>query len=149
MTAPNGGEVRSSGSRVIAVVALLAVGLAGVAGGVVLDRAVLTRDVRQSGPPSGMRGGRGGRDRVPSAEMRKQFSDRMAKELGLSPEQQVRMDTIMTRQMEGIQRASASIQPTVDSLVRDAQRAMDSVLTPAQREKVKTMRRGPRPTRGR
>ena len=73
----------------------------------------------------------------------------MAKELGLSPEQQVRMDTIMTRQMEGIQRASASIQPTVDSLVRDAQRAMDSVLTPAQREKVKTMRRGPRPPRGR
>jgi Spy/CpxP family protein refolding chaperone len=130
------------GSRILAMAVLLAVAIAGATGGVLLDRMVFMprgpRMGRSSFSASAMRG------RMPSPESRRRFSDRMAKELGLTPTQQARVDTIMTRQFEGMQRASASVRPTIDSLVQAAQRSMDSVLTPEQRTKVQSMRRAPR-----
>lgn len=123
----------------MATLVLIAVLIAGGAAGVVVDRMFLLRRGPRFGgrPPSGEMRGRGG---PPSPEMRRRFSERIAKELGLTPEQQVKVDTIMTRQFEGMRRASATVQPTIDSLVRAAQASMDSVLTPEQREKVKQMR---------
>lgn len=140
---PNG---RPTQSRLMATLVLVAVLMAGAAAGVVVDRMFLLRRGPRSGgrPPMGEMRGRGG---PPSPEARKRFSDRLAKELGLTPEQQVKVDTIMTRQFEGMRRASATVQPTIDSLVRAAQASMDSVLTPEQRDKVKAMRSRPR-TRG-
>lgn len=132
----------------MAVLVLLAVAVAGGAGGVLIDRTLLAPkpQARGDGPPRGdMRGGRGG---GPSPEARRRFSDRMAKELGLTPEQQVQVDSIMTRQFRGMEAASATIRPRIDSLVKAAQASMDSVLSPEQREKVKAMRRDRRGGRG-
>jgi Spy/CpxP family protein refolding chaperone len=136
--------VRPTRSRLMAVGVLLAVAVAGAAGGVLLDRTLLAPPPRPGRPSMGDMGRRSG---SPSSEMRKRFSDRIAKELGLTPEQQVKVDSIMTRQFEGMRKASATVQPTIDSLVRAAQASMDSVLTPEQRTKVQEMRRRPR-TRG-
>ena len=136
MTSDVSGNGRASQSRLVAAAVLLAVAVAGVAAGVVFDRAVLLPrgGPRRGGPSSFMR------DRGPSPEMRHRFSERMAKELDLTPAQQVKIDTIMTRQFEGMSRASAVVRPTIDSLTRAAQASMDSVLTPEQRVKVAEMR---------
>jgi hypothetical protein len=134
MTASDVGSPRASQARLLAAAVLLAVAVAGAAAGVVIDRAVLMPRGPRRGGSSFMR------DRAPSPDMRRRFSERMAKDLDLTPAQQVRIDTIMTRQFEGVARASALVRPTIDSLTRTAQAAMDSVLTPAQREKVATMR---------
>lgn len=136
MTSDVSGNGRASQSRLVAAAVLLAVALAGAATGVVFDRAVLLpRDGYHRGGPSTFM-----RDRGPSPQMRHRFSERMAKELDLTPAQQVKIDTIMTRQFEGISRASAVVRPTIDSLTRAAQASMDSVLTAEQRVKVAEMR---------
>ena len=51
----------------------------------------------------------------------------MAKELGLTPEQQVKVDSIMSKQRRGIRKVTDAAQPAIDSLTREAQQAMDSV----------------------
>ena len=138
MTA-DGSVGRQGQSRLMASAVLVAVLIAGGAAGVLIDRMFLLRPGGRYGnrPPMGDMGRRGG---PPSGEGRRRFSDRIAKELGLTPEQQVKVDTIMTRQFEGMRKASASVQPRIDSLVLAAQASMDSVLTPEQREKVKLLR---------
>jgi Spy/CpxP family protein refolding chaperone len=136
---------RAPQTQLLAAAVLLAVAVAGGAAGVVLDRTLLMPRGRPGRPPMGEMSRRGG---PPSAESRKRFSDRIAQELGLTPDQQVRVDSIMTRQFEGMRHASESVRPTIDSLVRSAQASMDSVLTPAQREKVKAMRQRGRPFGG-
>ena len=84
--------------------------------------------------------------------MRRRFSDQMTKDLDLTPSQQVRVDSVLTRQMEAIRRATDAVRPTTDSITREAQKAMDAILTPSQRAKVKVFRertgspRGGRPT---
>lgn len=131
---------RTSSSKLVAFVVLLAVAVAGGAAGVLIDRTVLLDHGRRGdGPPRGENSR--GRGRSPSPEMRRRFSDRMAEELKLTKEQQVKVDSIMTRQFRGMEAASASIRPTIDSLVRAAQASMDSVLNAEQRERVKTLRR--------
>ena len=64
----------------------------------------------------------------------------MAQELGLTPEQQVRVDSIMAKQSRGIRRVTDAAQPAIDSLTHQAQQAMDSILSPAQQIKVKELR---------
>ena len=148
MTTDDNVGMRPTQSRLTAVGVLLAVAVAGGAGGVLLDRTLLApKDHTFTRPPMGGGDNAGRRGGPPSADGRRRFSDRLAKELGLTPEQQVKVDTIMTRQFQGMRKASATIQPTIDSLVRAAQASMDSVLTPEQRIKVQEMRKRPR-TRG-
>lgn len=143
MTRDDTANSRASQSRWVAAAVMLAVALAGGAAGVVFDRAVLVprnAPARRGGPPSGfVRGDRG----APSADARKRFSDRMALELSLTPEQQVKVDTIMTRQFAGMEQAREKVRPVIDSLTRAAQASMDSVLTPEQRTKVAEMRSRP------
>lgn len=131
---------RSTQARATAVAVLLAVGIAGVAGGVVLDRTVLMPKT----PVAAVRGGPNTpSDRIgrsPNPDMRRRFSERMAKDLGLTPEQSVKVDAIMKHQFDEMRKASELVRPRIDSLSRAAQLAMDSVLTPEQREKVKELR---------
>ena len=140
MTSDDTVGTRASQSRWVAAAVLLAVAIAGGAAGAVFDRAVLVprnTPPRRSGPPSGfMRGDRGG----VSPDSRRRFSDRMARDLNLTPDQQAKVDTIMRRQFEGMSRASEKVRPVIDSLTRAAQASMDSILTPEQRTKVTEMR---------
>lgn len=127
---------RPRGPLLAALVLLLALLVGGVAG-VALDRHVLLPRMLRPGlhhfpgraPP---------RDR--------EFRNRFAKEVGLSPEQQTRIDSIMDRQGRELRAVRGKVQPQLDSIISRTRRALDSVLTPDQRKKAEVIRRRhPRP----
>ncbi len=138
----------SAPARLTAVLVLVAVAVASAIGGVAWDRYVLMANASSRGRGPGFgQGGQGpgqGRQgpsgRPGSSNGRRRFSERMAQELGLTPAQQVRVDSIMSKQMRGIRRVTDAAQPSIDSLTREAQQAMDSILSPAQQVKVKELR---------
>ncbi|MBM3908318.1 MAG: hypothetical protein FJ363_09635 [Gemmatimonadetes bacterium] len=118
--------------RFAAVAVLLIVALAGIIGGVALERAVLRPQrwaaARASMPPRGERRP----PRRPSAML--------PAELKLSEVQAARIDTIVERQMQGFREVRRSTQPAIDSLMAQTRRAMDSVLSPAQRALMDSVR---------
>lgn len=140
----------------MAIALLVVVALAGMGLGFAADRLALRRngfDMRHPGsrlgtgfgPLEGRRGrdghrgpgGIGGEMGGHGADgMREQF----ARELDLTPDQQRRVDSIMSRQMADFRRIRAEMQPRFDSLLAQAQTGLDSVLTPAQREKLRALR---------
>jgi Spy/CpxP family protein refolding chaperone len=138
MTAPTSSG-RARGFWLAALVLLLAVFAGGVAG-VLLDRLVLLPDMERG---FGFRHGPGGHP-----PRNREFRNRFARELGLSAEQQERIDSIMDRQGRELRAVRGRVQPDVDSIVRRTRRALDSILTPEQREKAADLRwRHPRPPR--
>jgi Spy/CpxP family protein refolding chaperone len=122
----------------MALLVLVAVAIGGLAGGVLLDRAVLLhKPVYRSGPPGGGRGReRGGGP----GDMRRRMSERMARELSLTPTQQVQADSILAHQFKAMDMVSAETRPRIDSIMKQAQRSLDSVLTPEQRVKLDSLR---------
>ena len=118
-------------TRLLAVGVLVIVALAGVIGGVALDRVVLrprSGDWRGGQPRSGERR----QPRRPSAMLRA--------ELKLTEEQAVRIDTLIENQMRGFRDIRRSTQPAVDSLMAQTKRAIDSILTPTQRAMLDSAR---------
>ena len=144
----------ASRARMAAALAFVAIAGAGLLSGVTLDRYVLTRGAHgwRGGPGGGRMGGMppfgdasgsraAGGDHSEAADARhKEMRDRLAKELGLSPEQRVAVDTVMAQQAVKFRVARDRIRPAMDSLVAETQAHMDSILTPDQREKMKGMR---------
>lgn len=132
-------RARSGATRAMAVALLIVVLLAGMGLGFAADRLALrnTRSVgRRPLPPSGFGlRGPGGRD-----SHRDGMRESLARELDLTPEQQRRVDSIIARQMDDFRRLREAMRPRFDSLLLDAQAHLDSVLTPAQREKLKALR---------
>ena len=122
----------SRGTRLLAVGVLLVVALAGVVGGIALERTVF------HGRPDYGRGapGRGGERRPGS----RRPSDMLGADLKLSPDQAVRIDTLIERQMRGFREIRHSTQPAIDSLMAQTRRAMDSIFTPAQRATLDSAR---------
>jgi hypothetical protein len=123
----------------MAVLVLLLVAFAGGLAGVALDRLVLLPRMFH-GPGFGHDHGpgRGPRDR--------EFRARFARELGLSPEQQIRVDSIMERRGRELRTVRGQVQPTLDSIIARTRRQLDSVFTPEQRKKAEEIRRKhPRP----
>lgn len=121
-------------SRAVAVVVLLMVAAGGILAGIAMDRLVLLPRLQPPSPPffPGPEG--------PSVEARRRVSDRVARELDLTPEQQTRVDVIMDRQFAGMAKASSAVRPVIDSTMRATQAALDSVFTPEQQAKVRAMR---------
>lgn len=157
MAESSGGGAARRGGRLAAAAVLLTIAVAGVAGGVVLDRYVIipNRFEAQRGIMGGPRRrgdssrpgdrGRGGRQA---------FHDQLSRLLELTPEQRQQLDTVMSRQARELREAHAIVQPRVDSIVRGTRRQLDSILTPAQREKLRALRDsggwfGPQPGRRR
>lgn len=133
-------RARRGATRAMAVALLVVVGLAGMGLGFAADRLALHNErttVHRPPPPSYGSGFRspGGRD-----VRREGMRERLARELDLTPDQQRRVDSIMSRQMADFRRLREAMQPRFDSLLVSAQVRLDSVLTPAQREKLKTLR---------
>ena len=141
-------RARPGATRAMAVALLVVVGLAGIGLGFAADRLALHNgrnlvhrpapsfgSFRGPGPGGGGGGGGGGRD-----GHRDGMRERLARELDLTPEQQRRVDSIMAQQMEDFRRLREAMRPRFDSLLLDAQARLDSVLTPAQREKLKALR---------
>lgn len=142
-------RARNGATRAMAVALLVVVGLAGVGLGFAADRLALHNRRgemrgfgRGGGPGFGPPDGRRGRDGVgPGSGRRGEgMRERFARELDLTPEQSRRVDSIMAQQMVDFRRIREAMQPRVDSLLARAQARLDSVLTAAQREKLKTLR---------
>ena len=130
---------RPAPGPLMAVLVLLLVAIVGGVAGVAVDRLVLLPHMFR-GPGFGHWHGPGGppRDR--------EFRARFARELGLSPEQQTRIDSIMDRQGRELRAVRAQVQPTLDSIIAGTRRQIDSILTPDQRKKAEEIRRKhPRP----
>jgi Spy/CpxP family protein refolding chaperone len=123
----------------MAVLVLLLVAIVGGLAGVALDRFVLL--------PHMFHGSGFGREHGPGGPPRdREFRARFARDLGLSPEQQIRIDSIMDRQGRELRAVRGQVQPTLDSIIARTRRQVDSVLTPEQRKKAEEIRRKhPRP----
>lgn len=146
MTGPEGPHTTRRGGRLAAAAVLLTIAVAGIAAGVVLDRYVILP--RRFDSDHGVVDGGGARRRgggMRNGERerrggRQEFHDRLARLLDLTPEQRVQLDTVMARQARDLREAHAAAQPRVDSIVRRTRRQLDSLFTPAQREKLRALR---------
>jgi Spy/CpxP family protein refolding chaperone len=139
---PSSGSPRRG--RAVAVLVLLLVALAGGLAGVALDRLVLLP--RHPGglvprPPFG--GGQLAQERE------REFRDHMARTLGLSDSQRVRIDSLLEHQLQELRAIRQEVRPRLDSIIARTRRQIDSILTPEQREKARAMlpRGGPRGAR--
>ena len=148
-------RARPGATRAMAVALLVVVGLAGIGLGFAADRLALHNArtmVHRPPPPSfgsfrgpggagvGNGGGGGGGGGGGREGHRDGMRERLVRELDLTPEQQRRVDSIMARQTEDFRRLREAMRPRFDSLLLDAQARLDSVLTPAQREKLQALR---------
>jgi hypothetical protein len=132
MTSPEAPLKQPRAPLKAALVLLLAI-LAGGIAGVALDRLVLLpRMFHRPGFEHGMR-------RPPPRD--RDFRNRFAREVGLTPEQQRRVDSIMDRQGWELRVVRGRVQPELDSIIQRTRRELDSVLTPDQRQKASEIRR--------
>jgi Spy/CpxP family protein refolding chaperone len=131
MTDPRPAPVPHGGPLLAVLVLVIAV-LAGGIAGVAVDRLLLL-------PTMGPDHGRGGPHGRPPRD--RDFRDRFAREVGLTPEQQIRIDSIMDRQGRELRAVRGQVQPQLDSIVGRTRRAFDSVLTPEQRKKAEAVRK--------
>ena len=114
-------RARPGASRAMAIALLAIVALAGMGLGFAADRLAMHgrhQEMRRGGPGGpgfGPMEGRRGRDgRRGGDGMRERF----AHELDLTPEQQQRVDSIMSQQMADFRRIRSEMQPRFDSLAR-------------------------------
>ena len=120
-----------SRSRGVAALVLVLVALAGVLAGIALDRTVLmprsasARQAAAAGMP---------RHEMPRRQG--EFRERFAKALDLTDAQRAAVDSLMDHQLRELRRIRGSSQPQVESVVRQTRRAIDSLLTPEQRERA-------------
>ena len=124
---------RTPGGPLLAVLVLVIAVLAGGIAGVAADRLLLL--------PRMDRGAWHGPGRGHGAPRDREFRDRFARELGLTPEQQIRVDSIMDRQGRELRAVRGQVQPQLDSIISRTRQALDSVLTPGQRKKAEAIRK--------
>ena len=121
---------RTRSREVVAAVVLLLVTGAGVAIGVAVDRLFLNRHY-----------GAAGIMEAPSSGAGQAISRQLARELDLTSEQQVKVDSIIALQMSAYDSLRREYQPRVRSLMLATRAAIDSILTPPQRERLRAMSR--------
>jgi hypothetical protein len=66
--------------------------------------------------------------------------DRLARELALGDSQRVRLDSVLSRQTVRFRAAREQIQPQMDSIFAQTRAQIDSLLTPAQRDRLRDIR---------
>jgi hypothetical protein len=132
------GQTRRSGGPLLAGLMLLLAAIVGGVAGIVLDRHVLLPRMFHGDHFPGRRPPRD-----------HEFRNRFAREVGLSPDQQVRIDSIMDREARELRLLRGRIQPQLDSIIGRTRHQLDSVLTPEQRQRAEEIRRRhPRPPAG-
>ena len=128
-------------SRMRAALLLALVALVGMLAGVLLDRAVLRARWggwgRWHGPHAGYYepGGWRGTGR--------RSTEWMARELSLTPEQRAAIDSIRARQRSRARQLMGNVQPQFRAITSETRAQIESVLTPAQRERFQALRRSP------
>jgi hypothetical protein len=121
------------------LVMLLVTGV-GVLGGVALDRFVLL--------PRGTMGWHHGgpnllREASPEQEeaMRRRFGARLGRVLELTPVQSVRVDSLLDRKVVELRNLRRDVGPRLQQLMSSFRDSLDALLTPAQRERFREMRK--------
>ena len=110
--------------------------LVGVAGGVALDRWLLRPRPGARGPAAWMRDGR-----FDPARVRDRAAGRLARELHLTAEQRVKLDSLMRLQQRQAAELMQSIRPRLDSVTARTQAELRAVLTESQRRTFDSLRR--------
>lgn len=139
----------SLGPRAQAALVLALVALVGALVGILGDRIVAqqradsapdstTRDVMQ-------RRGDGPR-RGPGMS---RFADQLETRLDLSPDQRAAIENIIAEEQQRVRALTAEFQPRFRLIAQQTRERVDSVLTPAQREELRAMRRQRMPDVGR
>lgn len=148
MTVPPGADPLSGRSptsaRVLAAIVVGVTLIAGILVGIGLDRAFFIHHgrpnpgVRRFDPPFGMMG------RAPNPAGRRAMRERFAHDLGLTADQQARIDTIMQHRMAAFDSIQQESRPRVRALIAATRAQIDSVLTPQQRDQYHALvrRRG-------
>ncbi len=132
MADPGAGSMAGGKSRRMAGLVMLLVALGGGVAGVALDRLVFL-PMHFGGRPFG----RGG----PPGEMEHRMRDHFANEVGLSPEQKQKVDSLIERQMTQFRTVRSEMQPRIDTIFQETRKAIDSILTPEQRAKAAELMR--------
>lgn len=123
-----------SRGRGVAALVLLLVGISGVLAGIALDRTVLRPQPAERAAVPGM-----SRRELPRRQ--DEFRARFADELDLTAEQRRIVDSLMDRQLAELRALRLGSQPRVESVIRQTRRAIDSVLTPEQRDRLAELSR--------
>ncbi|MEO7985807.1 MAG: hypothetical protein ABI766_04685 [Gemmatimonadales bacterium] len=129
-------------SRLLAGVVILLVGLAGVAIGAAIDRAVEHRRML-----SFVVGGRV--PKGPPPEARKWVLSRLQSGLGLSTQQRIQVDSVLARREAEVRGLMLEMQPRFEAISARTRRDLQAALTPDQQKRFLDMskRAGPTPTR--
>ena len=145
-------------SSMVAAVTMAAMFAVGVAFGIALDHRVFHRrpspetfiaERRAGGGPFLMAGGMPGHGRRPPGpnEPRpdgprpgpERALDQFARELDLTAAQRTVADSILRHEFEAVNDIRAATWPQMQSVMDDTRRKLDSVLSPAQRERYRAM----------
>ena len=126
---------RRTASRVPFVVGMIAMLCTGVVVGVVLEHTVFHPAWRNHDWRGGAIGflhrGHPGGPRL--------LDDRMARVLSLTPAQRVQVDSIMAQSMRRVEQVQQQVRPQMRQIFTETHSRIDSVLTPEQRERLRTM----------
>ena len=139
----------SLGPRAQAAVVLALVAVVGALIGILGDRIVAQQ--RADSPPDSVarnmmpRRGDGPR-RGPGMS---RFADQLATRLDLSVDQRAAIEDIIAEEQQRVRALTAEFQPRFRMIAQQTRERVDSVLTPAQREELRTMRRQRMPDGGR
>jgi hypothetical protein len=121
-------------SRLLAGIVILLVGLAGIAIGAALDRAVDHR--RMMAIVVGGRVPKG-----PPPEARSWVLSRLQRELGLSPAQRERVDSVLARREADVRALMTEMHPRFEAISERTRRDIQAALTPDQQKRFTEMRK--------
>ncbi len=124
------------GSLVLAGLAAVTL-ILGVVGGVALDRWALRPAHR--GGRSAFDGGPG--HRFDPARYRTQFTERLARDLELTAEQRVKVESLLTRQQEDARAVMREIRPRLDQVTARTQEDLRGILTSEQLQQWDELKR--------
>ena len=138
-------------SIAVAVLAMAAVFAVGVALGIALDHRVLHQHPPRDAFMVERRAGRGGpfvmpwaiRGRRPPPNVGRPGTERaldaFARELDLTPDQLTVADSILHHEFETMNEIRDATWPKMQAVMNDTRRKLDSILSPAQRERYRAM----------
>jgi Spy/CpxP family protein refolding chaperone len=130
----------SMSARTQAVVLLALVGTSGALAGVVGDRLLHERTAPAAGalPPVGGPAVAGPWRWEPRPDAR--YADRLARQLDLSTEQEAAITGIVAEEQVRVNELTRELQPRFRAIAEETRGRIESVLTPEQRERLRTLR---------
>jgi len=113
--------------------------LLGIVSGVALDRWMLRPGGEYVETPRGP-GRPGMRGRFDPVQFKERMSEQLTRELALSVEQRVKVDSILSAQQATSRGVMEEVRPRLQQVAESTQAAIRAVLTPAQQEQLRKLR---------